>query len=194
MEPYFQSLQRLEEDLLSVGLEFEVATLRNESLITRGRNVLTSMFLSSQYDRLLFIDSDIEFSSEDVAKLWNQDWDVGVGAYSMKRPDKPVSAWVGGKLVELKELKGPCPVDYAGTGFMMIKKEVFETLKSHEKIEEYEEGRVGQCWSFFMDPIEDGIHLSEDYFFCKRAREMGLKVMLDPSISLGHWGSYRYGD
>ena len=128
---------------------------------------------------------------------------VAVSAYSMKRIDHPLSAWRDGKLVEIGTETTPFPVDYAGSGFMMIKREALEKLKSHPLIPKYEEGNMatidgevktmGECWGFFQDPIEDGIHLSEDYFFCKRWREIGGKVMMDPTIRLGHWGNYRYG-
>lgn len=191
--PYMESVLNLSEALLTVGMKFDFLFTKNESLIPRARNTSAATFLSSDYEYLMFIDSDIEFTPEDVSKLWNLQTDVAVGAYSMKRPDKPVSAWKDGELVSLDSLSSPVPVDYAGTGFMMIKRSVFEQLQKYHPNWRYEEGHVGESWGFFQDPIEDGIHLSEDYFFCKRCREIGIEITLDPSIKLGHYGSYRYG-
>jgi len=44
------------------GVSTVVVTLGNESLITRARNNLFSMFLYSNADYLFFLDADIGFS------------------------------------------------------------------------------------------------------------------------------------
>lgn len=47
--------------------------------------------------------------------------------------------------------------------------------------------------ALFMTPIHNDCLESEDYHFCRLAREAGLKIIADPSIKLGHWGLTRYG-
>lgn len=188
---YFESSLRLAYELISKEIPHDFLMTGNESLITRARDTSAAEFLKSDYERLLFIDSDIEFNVSDVIRLWNLDADIAVGAYRVKKPDSHLTVWKDGKLTDLNEFVEPVEVDYAGTGFMMIKRSVFEKLK--EVVPEYIEGeKYKQCWAFFQDPIEDGIHLSEDYFFCKRARESGFKVICDPKIRLKHWGSFAY--
>lgn len=55
------------------------------------------------------------------------------------------------------------------------------------------EGANGRVPALFMTPIHnDGLE-SEDYHFCRIAREAGFKIIADPSIKLGHWGMTRYG-
>lgn len=191
--------------------------LRNESLITRARNVCAASFLNeTDYECLLFIDADIEFEPGDVARLWNlcstlvSGADVSVGAYRHKNPDAKLEVWVKGKLRPLSDFSEPFEVDYAGTGFMMIRRETFERLQKAHPEWKYVEGfptenrteiKDGNCWAFFQDPLwEHGgpmlglnrIHLSEDYFFCKEVRELGMKVICDPEIRVGHWGMYRF--
>lgn len=176
------------------------------------------------YERILFIDADIDFSADDVAKLWNLDLPVAVAAYSMKRMDNPLSAWRNGKLVEITDdMKEPFEVDYAGTGFMMIKREVLERMidwshAEYEKIRArlksagidpqelgdwlrlpvtHEEAHVGTCYAIFdCGVVDDGagaFYSSEDYWFCRKIRQMGEKIVMDPTIRLGHWGTFRYG-
>ncbi len=190
---YFNSCIKLQENLLENGIDHSWLTCWNESLITRGRDKLAASFLKTEFEYLMFIDADIEFQWEDVAKLWNLEVPVSCGAYSMKRPDSPVSAWKDGQLVDLLKLSSPTPVDYAGTGFLMIHRDVFEKLKRDEW--KYEDGFNGsdECWGFFQDPVKDGFKMSEDYFFCEEWRKLGGEIILDPSIKLGHWGSFRYG-
>lgn len=191
--PWVTSALALQEAALRAGFDIGWLVTAGESLVTRARNTSAATFLAqTDYERLLFIDADIEFSPEDVFKLWTLNEDVAVAAYAMKRPDKPVSAWVDGAIVNLDELAGPTPVDYAGTGFMMIKRGVFEKMRNAKPEIEHEEGSVGRCWQFFDIGVVDDVSLSEDYWFCREWREMGGRVMLDPSIRLTHWGRYGY--
>ena len=81
-------------------------------------------------------------------------------------------------------------MDYAGTGFMMIKRGVLRDLV--EGSVEYE-GPHGRCWQLFDWPIVDGVELSEDYSFCLKAREAGYVVKMDTGIRLVHWGQHGYG-
>lgn len=190
---YFQSALNTKEVLTTCRFKHDFLITTNESLIQRARNTSVATFLKTEYERLLFIDADIEFDVDDIQKLWNLDEDVAVAAYSMKRPDKPLSAWENGKLVEIEGREEPFEVDYAGTGFMMIKRHVFEKMQKEYPDLDHEEGNVGKCHAWFDCPIRDGIQMSEDYSFCRKWRDMGGKIIMDPTIRLGHWGSYRYG-
>ena len=173
------------------GVEHDWLTGRNESLITRARNEMTASFLATGYGHMMWLDADIEFAAGDVAKLWNLQVDVAVAAYPMKRADKPLSAWKGGRLVRLEECpEWPFPVDYAGTGFMLIARRVIETLAA---VSESYAGPHGRVPALYMTPVHnDGLE-SEDYHFCRRAREAGFEVIMDPSIRLKHWGQIAYG-
>lgn len=189
--PYMKSVLDLQAALTG-NVDHDFLFTSNESLIQRARNTSVATFLKTDYQKLLFIDADIEFSPEDVAKLWNLDTDVAVGAYSMKRPDKPVSAWKDGKLVDLKDLDGITEVDYAGTGFMMIDRTVFVKMQKEFPELDHEEGKVGECHAWFYCPIKNRTQMSEDYEFTEKWTGMGNKVLLDPSIKLIHWGRYGY--
>ena len=152
--------------------------------------MLAHEFLKTEHEVLLFIDSDIEFTAEDVAKLWNlyikdHDQDVSniyMGAY--RRKGETVTwVWKGGVERPLTDFTEPTEIDYAGTGFMMIPRKVFEALDDPDW-----ERRDG-IRAYFQD---DGLDLSEDYFFCQEARKVGFKILCDPSIKLKHWGRKGY--
>jgi len=67
------------------NIQYTVSTLANESLITRGRNTLTSFFMENQAaSHLFFIDADIEFNPEDILRMVAYDKPVIVGAYPKK--------------------------------------------------------------------------------------------------------------
>jgi len=206
--PFEASCYNLKKELSGTSFPHDFHRITNESLITRARNVICADFLTeTDFECLLFIDADIEFSPSDVAHLWNLCFtgaDVAVGAYRHKNPDAKLEVWVGGRLRPLTDFSGPFEIDFAGTGFMMIKRGTFERLKMANPKWSYQEGftdenrvtKARECWGFFQDPIDsygDGrVHFSEDYFFCREVRKLGMKIICDPEIRLKHWGMYPY--
>lgn len=191
---YFDSCMNLRRVLDQSGIANDWVTGDKESLITRARNNMTATFLKEKdYSHQMWLDADIEFSPEDVAAVWNLEADIAVGVYAMKRADKQwFAAWKDGKLVmDLDQFDGPIEVDYAGTGFMLIKREVLETLAERVGTYEMSGGEFAPC--LYMTPVHNGCLESEDYHFCRIAREAGFKVIMDPKVRLGHIGQYRYG-
>ena len=187
------SMVQLAEVMTGQGFSWTWYRHENDSLITRARDVCAAAFLrETDYQRLLFIDSDIVFTVDDVGKLWQMAEPFVVGCYTMKTLEAPYAAWRDGELVDLAKCPSePFCVDYAGTGFMMIDRFVFEKLKTdNPDIVEYEEGKIGQCWNFFQDPVIDGFHCSEDYFFCRAWREIGGEVWMNPRVRLKHIGTH----
>ena len=84
-EPYFRSMMRLAILFNKYGIQYTVSTLANESLVTRGRNTLTSFFMeNTSATHLFFIDADIEFNPEDILRMVAYDKPIVVGAYPKK--------------------------------------------------------------------------------------------------------------
>ena len=209
---WVKSIMSLQEAFLADGLDHNWLWIENESLVQRARNTIAAQFLELPYERLMFIDSDIEFIPDDVAKLYNLDADVACGSYPMKRIGIKSTVWKDGKLLDIDELSGPTEIDFAGTGFLMIKKGVFEKLREQYPERTHRDGKPGvspitvankentrETFSWFDPKVSDGpenlrVYWSEDYSFCKEWREMGGKIVLDPSIKLKHWGTYGFGE
>lgn len=203
---YFLSCMELQRSLVENGVEHEFLITTNESLIPRARNTAVARFMNDDelkdYEAFMFIDADIEFKAEDVAKLWNLmvegDHEVVTAAYPMKREGSDVTAWKDGELVKLDELKEPTKVDYAGTGFLLIRRSAFEKLQNEKTYLFHTEGNVGKVYDHFRcrvskgNDVEDRFYLSEDYAFCNSCNAAGIDIILDPSIRLGHVGRYTY--
>ena len=51
-DQFFLSMFRLSQTFMQHGINFRITTLRNESLVTRARNILTAMFLESDCSHL----------------------------------------------------------------------------------------------------------------------------------------------
>ena len=188
--PHMESCLSLCANLSEHGAPFDWQLRWNESLVHRGRMGMTKVFLETDFSHMMWIDADIDFTPDDVIKLWNMDADIAVGVYRMKTEESMFAAWVGGELIDdLDQFQEPIEVDYAGTGFMLIKRECLEVLA--KKVPHYE-NEVEEIPALYQTPIRHGTLLSEDYFFCELARDNGYRVMMDPSVRLGHWGLKRY--
>ncbi|MEX0595033.1 MAG: hypothetical protein WD512_00930, partial [Candidatus Paceibacterota bacterium] len=153
---YIKSCLDLQGKLGSLGIESKFSFLFNESLITRARNYLVDEFLRSNMTHLLFIDSDIEFNPDDVLALIALDKDVIGAPYPKKSinwknvasavknipPDK-VDTFNYGELEGMAgdyvfnpipgtksfKVNEPMEVMEIGTGYMLIKREVFIKYK-----------------------------------------------------------------
>lgn len=205
-----QGLLSLNYLALLNGVNVHFCFIGSESLITRGRNHIVAEFLATGFDHLFFLDADIGFNAMDVLKLLSKNEDVIVGACPVKRnpltPDYVVN--FDSDKVNRNE-NGLFEVKNGGTGFMMIKRCVFDKMKvaypelhyetdfdrglvkinDEETLKRLKEG----LYSFFdtMHNKEDkNDYLSEDYTFCLRWKKIGGKIWLDPSIKLDHVGGY----
>lgn len=85
------SLLQTQAQCQAMGLQVGVIPVLHESLIQRGRNCVVHEFLKvaeDPEDRLLFIDSDIQFDPSAVLALRDTDFPVVGAAYPKKRLDK----------------------------------------------------------------------------------------------------------
>lgn len=186
------------------NLDFFVDTIYNESLITRGRNTHVAKFLyEPRATHLMFIDSDIGFEPWHIISLLSHDVDLVAGLYPMKSlPIRYVVNGIPNINVPNAQLQ---QVATAGTGFMLIKRGVFEKMFDHPDVKRYQSD-IGldpvlnqHMASFFdcmvIDDKEAGFprYFSEDWLFCKRWREMGGQVWADTKIKLIHFGAYPFG-
>lgn len=97
-------------------------------------------------------------------------------------------------------LDEPVEVSEAGTGFMLIPRSALEKyrdaypqlryLPDHVRTQNFDGTR--EITAFFDCAIDPNSkrYLSEDYFFCQKAREIGIKIHMCPWMELQHVGSY----
>ena len=214
------------------GIETRFSFLFNESLITRARNYLVDEFLRSGFTHLLFIDSDIHYDPQDVLALIALDKDVIGAPYPKKSINWKAVWNASKKLLgnpgfdeekfnpgELEGVTGdyvfnpvpgtksfnvlhPLEVMEIGTGFMMVKRPVFDKFREEYPHLNYKPDHLGQSnfdgsryiHAFFDTVIDPDSHryLSEDYMFCQYWRAIGGQIWLCPWMKLGHTGTYEF--
>lgn len=201
------------QGLTSLGYTVKYCPLYNESLITRGRNILTEMFLRENSDYLLFIDADQSFNYKDIDEMVKEDKPILSAAVAMKKINwdninknrrtednlENHSGYYNFNTFENTKDR-VFKVKYAGTGMMLIKKEVFYTLKN--KVRQYIHNSnnvlslkngdiINEFW--FTDISEEGVLLSEDYNFCKIASENNYEIVVTTKPEIKHYGYYGFG-
>jgi hypothetical protein len=228
---YIKSCLDLQTTMNKYGIETKFSFLFNESLITRARNYLVDEFLRSECTHLLFIDSDIHYNPQDVLALMALDKDVIGGPYPKKSINwgNIAAAARSHPNIEPKELeqmvgeyvfnvvKGtkqftvtdPLEVMEIGTGFMMVKREVFDKMEKEYPMIRYKPDHVGQAnfdgtryihayFDTVIDTKESIVgggsdrYLSEDYMFCQMWRKMGGQIYLCPWMKTQHIGTYAF--
>lgn len=163
-------------------------------LIQLARNKLVKRFLTeTDADRLIFIDSDIIFSSQDLLQLvyWSMKYDfIGATYPSRKDPAKFFLKCQNNEF-EINE-DGVMEVQGYGAGFLNIARSVFEKMKPFtEEFETDEEGEIVN--EYFDCRIVKRRFKGEDISFMMRwIEDCGGKVWLDPYINLVHVGQKKY--
>ena len=229
---YAKACLDLQAICMQYGVTVKFSFLFNESLITRARNYLVDEFLNrSDCTHLLFLDADIHFNPQDVIALLALDKDVIGGPY----PKKAIK-WASVKKAmeknpaitpqDLEKVTGdyvfnpvrgtdkfsvadPLEVLEIGTGFMMVKREVFPIMEQKYPELRYKPDHVGQAHfdgsryiHAFFDTIIDTAdsatgggtdrYLSEDYMFCQLWRKAGGSIWLCPWMRTDHIGTYHF--
>jgi|TARA_R110000851_G_scaffold114270_2_gene239424 hypothetical protein len=174
------------------NIDFQIDTLSNESNVNRARNTCASKFLSGDATHLMFVDADIKFNPTDVVKLLTHDKDIVGGIYPQKTlPPKMVVNTIDngkreGNLIEVGTI---------GTGFMLIKRTVFEKLIEEGATPYNDQMELinNNQYDFFQCTIDSrGRYLTEDWSFCRRWRQVGGEVWADLDIALEHVGYFRF--
>jgi len=229
---YMKSCLDLQGMCMQYGIQVKFSFLFNESLITRARNYLVDEFIHrSDCTHLLFLDSDISFNPQDVIAMLALDKDVIGGPYPKKaikwravakalqnnpQIEPGLLEKVAGDFV-FNPVKGtaqfsvsePLDVLEIGTGFMMVKREVFAKMEEAYPMILYRPDHVGQA-NFdgsryihaFFDTVIDtkesitgggsDRYLSEDYMFCQMWRKIGGQIFLCPWMRTAHIGTYHF--
>lgn len=136
------------------------------------------------YDKIFWIDSDIEWTVDDFMKLYESNLDVVSGLYVLD-PVGTVAVHVPNShgaptrvnKVEFLLHEEPVEVGGVGFGFVCMKSGVFESIPRPWFLI----GRVQ--WS---PESEMRVNVGEDYSWCGKAQHYGYKIFIDPTVKLRH--------
>jgi hypothetical protein len=213
---YAASIFKLQSVLrASPDIALKVLLKDGDALITRARASLCAQFLDDpDATHLLFIDADIGFEPDQVMRLIACGADLCAAIYPIKRINwdrvKRVIAAArsdpgAAALSYVFEVEDPgavtaragfVKVRYAGTGFLMIRREALQRMCAHYPQLRYRRDHSLEAattsenrFALFDCMIdENGTYLSEDFSFCRRWRDIGGEIWADLSSTLNHVG------
>ena len=221
---YASSIFKLQSAIRAKSnLEFKVLLRDGDALITRARaNLMTQVLDDPTATHFLFIDADIGFQPNQVFRLIESGADVVAALYPIKRvnwdkarraieTNKPnVPAASLDYVLEINDpdnvvvVNGFTRVRYAGTGFLMIRRHVFEKMcAAYPSLQFFREHSVDALagspnrfalFECMIDP-NSKTYLSEDFAFCQRWTDLGGEIWADLESRLDHVGpSVFHGD
>lgn len=168
--------------------------ISSSSLVYDARNNLAKQAVDGGFDRILWLDSDMDFDTDLLERLTSDleehKLDIVGGIYfSRKEPIVPVVYQkVGYYHDEELDTVTPCALNYyeypkdelfpcEGIGFGAVLVTVDLVKKVQEK---------------YGLPFSPVLGFGEDLSFCIRARDVGATIMCDSRIKVGHVGNKAY--
>ncbi|OTG86911.1 hypothetical protein B9T31_04655 [Acinetobacter sp. ANC 4558] len=218
---YLISILNLQNIAMKIGMPLQFYFMQGESLVTRARNNCVAAFLENQeWTHLFWIDADIGFSIESALRLLLSDYDIAAGVYPLKKeiwPTEGLPAQMkqeefntyyqkytvnasGEDRVEINiGTDGFIEMGEAPTGFMLIKRAVFERMMVAYPELKYVPDSIGhkdkgyhfRFFDVMVHPISKR-YLSEDYGFCYLWEKLGGRIYIDGKSDLSHQGSKLY--
>jgi len=183
---------------------------KGDALICRTRSVMTTTFMEFvESNHMIFLDSDIVFMPEQLKALndhQKRGYDIIGGVYPVRSGTDWSHYFEGG--IAPKGL-GVHEIRFLSTGFMGISKYALQKIVKeykypdgtpmpllHPNTEGYRSYPFFESkWAHQNQPDNDGTldyWLSEDWDFCEKARQIGVKIYADTSIQLGHWREHLF--
>ena len=195
------SVIKLVQQLARSGIKVGINTMKSP-LIHQARNYLTSVFLTTEYQYILFIDSDVEFEPEAVLRMLVAKKRIICTPYRVKaeKLDKHIYT------VEFKNPKnipilpgGLVELEAGPTGLMLIDRVVFEriitnhpNLKIKNKATPTADKSHEFYYNFFDFGFNEGYSTGEDISFCRLARGNDFTIYANTESTTRHHGSYAW--
>lgn len=155
------------------------------SLVYDARNLLAQKACENGFDRILWVDSDMSFDRDLLARLSariDEGYDFVTGLYFTRRmPIEPtIYKDVACYVKDGKQMPtAVCYSDYPRDSFFEIKGCGFGGCMTTTKMML----DVAQKYGLPFSPI---LGFGEDLSFCQRATQAGYKIWCDSTIKLGH--------
>lgn len=156
------------------------------SLVYDARDDIARTAVDNDYDYVLYVDSDMIFTADDVKNLLAHDADICSGLYVTRHGEnknviyneiitRRRFPYRAPKLINDNATTGYGRIAACGFGFCLIKVSVLKSMFKRYK-------------SLF----EPKWGVGEDVAFCIRAKKCGFDIFTDRDVKLGHIGEIEY--
>jgi hypothetical protein len=191
--PTVRSLIETADMLRSRGISYEME-FQVDGNIEYARSKGAHRFLQSKCNRLFWIDSDMEWKSENVLRLLalSTKMDVVGGVYCARRePATFFMQFPSTEGVHESNEWGCLPCNGFGIGFTVVSRTAVQALADVTPKIMFGLDNEPMAHLFACD-VNDGSFVGEDMAFFARLRKIGYQPYFDPSLTLGHVGEKVY--
>lgn len=149
--------------------------------IDLARNEIVRSALDAKVDWVFFLDTDVTCPPDIIPRLMAHNLPICSGIYYTRAPPLEPCVWreiapAGKQAIQFQVNQGLIEADFIGMGCCLIHTSIFKNLK-----------KPYFNWSLgFQDPENPMIGRSEDFEFCKQARDRGYKIFADTSLICKH--------
>lgn len=147
--------------------------------IDQIRNLIASW--AARYDYLFAVDSDMEFGPLTLAKLLSHNVDIVSGLYIQRKPGEHIlEIYRNGFNVPYQEIEGRglVEIDACGFGCVLINSNVIRKMEYPHFV--------------YKSALDHKDTVSEDVYFCMKAKSVGAKIYADTSILCSHIGAAKF--
>lgn len=190
---YAFSLTASCQSLTKAGIEYQTAYTFTSS-IDNGRNVLASLFLKSSCTHFLFIDDDMAWASDLPLRLLNENVDIVGVPYRKKQGSYEYTTIHEKEVASIEGRPWMMMVEGLGMGMTLISRNVFEKMRMNGAQPYHCYGSDEPQYLFFrhdlyFDKKDNKMkYESEDFRFCRVAREQGFEVWAYVDEDVPHIG------
>lgn len=192
--PYALSLANTMHLLQTHGIEVQPLLTASGSLLVAERNNIIQSFWESDCTHILCIDGDLGWPAQAVLAMLEAQKEFVAGVYPARgrentflfRPEYQDDD----RIVQEKHL---LKMKYIPAGFMLLSKSAIEKMRNkhpdlyYQPKDSHNNPTPGYC--FFNTEVYEGEFWGEDFVFCRKAREAGVDIWVDPLIQFDHAGT-----
>lgn len=194
--PYTISLAKTLLTLSQLGVKVDYLARPSDFSAAKAVNNTLTDLMGMDYTDVLLIDSDESWEPEGVVRLLMHPQEIVGASYRMKNlPER----YVGMLKLEdgvpvgkmLPDGSAIVAAERVAAGFMRIKVSALRRWAAAypNLVSEEPDGKFVQFFSRMLAENVDGrmVTFDEDMAFCKRWRDIGGELWIDPMVKVGHW-------
>ena len=146
-----------------------------------ARNEIVKSALANDCQWVFFLDSDVECPPDTIPRLMSAQLPIISGVYGTRAPPLEPAVWrevqpSGKQSIQFTPGTGLIEADFIGAGCLLVHISVFKAIKP-----------PWFDWTLGREiPGDMTRGRSEDFEFCKKARERGYKIMVSTDIICRH--------
>jgi len=191
-KPFLRSLDATKEALDALGVTWVQVQRDGGSHVGKAREAVLWSAMELDVTHLFWLDDDMTWEPSTFLSLLSSGHDFSAVVGMRKtRPVQPACNVLPGEQV-FDHRTGFLEVRDVGFAFVCLTRGAIERMcEAHPELR-YNTTDGSAQYALFLDMIDNGERMSEDFSFCRRWRAMGGRIWLDAHAELGHLGVDTY--